>query len=54
MLGEHAKLLELKTRNEFKSQPVGDSGLIDAEGLEKVNEDVEEDGLEEDQKAPWE
>ena len=54
MLGEHAKLLELKTRNEFKSQPVGDTGLIDAEGLEKVNEDVEEDGLEEDQKAPWE
>ena len=54
MLGEHAKLLELKTRNEFKSQPVGDSGLIDAEGLEKVNEDVEEDGLEEDQKPPWE
>jgi|TARA_R100000995_G_C3483262_1_gene125410 replicative DNA helicase len=54
MLGEHAKLVELKTRNEFKSQPIGDSGLIDAEGLEKVNEDVEEDGLEEDQKAPWE
>tara|TARA_R100001198_G_scaffold31156_1_gene16489 strand:- start:2230 stop:3720 length:1491 start_codon:yes stop_codon:yes gene_type:complete len=54
MLGEHAKLVELKTRNEFKSQPVGDTGLIDAEGLEKVNEDVEEDGLEEDQKAPWE
>ncbi len=50
MLGEHAKLVELKTRNEFKSQPIGDSGLIDAEGLEKVNED----GLEEDQKAPWE
>ena len=54
MLGEHAKLVELKTRNEFKSQPIGDSGLIDAEGLEKVNEDVKEDGLEEDQKAPWE
>ena len=54
MLGEHAKLVELKTRNEFKSQPLGDSGLIDAEGLEKVNEDVEEDGLEEDQKAPRE
>jgi replicative DNA helicase len=54
MLGEHAKLVELKTRNEFKSQPVGDTGLIDSEGLEKVNEDVEEDGLEEDQKAPWE
>ncbi len=54
MLGEHAKLLELKTRNEFKSQPVGDTGLINSEGLEKVNEDVEQDGLEEDQKAPWE
>ena len=54
MLGEHAKLVELKTRNEFKSQPIGDSGLIDAEGLEKVNEDVKEDGLEEDQKPPWE
>ena len=54
MLGEHAKLVELRTRNEFRVQPVEDSGLIDEEGLTKVNEDVEEDGFEEDQKPPWE
>ena len=55
MLGEHAKLVELRTRNEFRSQPVGDSGLLDEEALDRINEDVEqEDGFEEDQKAPWE
>ena len=55
MLGEHAKLVELRTRNEFQSRPEGDNGLIDEESLDKVNEDVEEqDGSEEDQKAPWE
>jgi replicative DNA helicase len=44
MQGSHAKLRELKTRNEFKNQPVGDTGLIDKNTLDKVN-----DGLAEDQ-----
>ena len=54
MLGEHAKLQELRTRNEFLVMPSEDTGLIDVENLDNVNEEVEEDGLEEDQKAPWE
>lgn len=37
MQGSYAKLKELKTRNEFKNQPVGDSGLIDKEKLQKLN-----------------
>jgi replicative DNA helicase len=36
MQGAHAKLKELKTRNEFKNQPVGDTGLIDSESLIKI------------------
>lgn len=44
MQGSHAKLRELKTRNEFKNQPIGDTGLLDKNSLEKVN-----DGLAEDQ-----
>ena len=36
MQGSHAKLRELKTRNEFKNQPVGDTGLVSQEGLEKI------------------
>ena len=28
MQGAHAKLIELRTRNEFKNQPVGDTGLV--------------------------
>tara|TARA_Y100000590_G_scaffold470292_1_gene663375 strand:- start:1397 stop:2869 length:1473 start_codon:yes stop_codon:yes gene_type:complete len=47
MAGEYAKLTELKTRNEFKNQPVDDTGLIDDKGLDEVN-----DGFEEDQEAP--
>ena len=41
-------------------QKVGDcrawfgEGHGDVENLDNVNEEVEEDGLEEDQKAPWE
>jgi replicative DNA helicase len=44
MQGSYAKLRELKTRNEFKNQPVGDTGLIDKNVLDKVN-----DGLAENQ-----
>lgn len=36
MQGSHAKLRELKTRNEFKNQPVGDTGLVDQESLDKI------------------
>jgi len=54
MAGEFARLDELRTRNEFRSQPVDDSGLIDEENLHKVNEDIEEHGTEKNQKAPWE
>jgi hypothetical protein len=45
MQGSHSKLRELKTRNEFKNQPVGDTGLVSNETLEKLNID----GLTEDQ-----
>ena len=54
MLGEYAKLEELRTRNEFLVMPVDDTGLIEGVDLDNVNEEVAEDGLEEDQKAPWE
>lgn len=36
MQGSHAKLTELKTRNEFKNQPVGDTGLVNNESLIKI------------------
>ena len=29
MIGANAKLLEIATRNEFKNNPVGDTGLVD-------------------------
>jgi hypothetical protein len=54
MTGEHAKLDELRTRNEFLVMPVDDTGLIEGEHLDNINEDIEEDGFEEDQKPPWE
>ena len=44
MQGSHAKLFELKTRNEFKNQPVGDTGLISTDSLIKLKI---ENGLEE-------
>ena len=39
MQGTYAKLRELKTRNEFKNQPVGDSGLINSDTLTKIQQD---------------
>lgn len=36
MQGSHARLRELKTRNEFKNQPIGDTGLVDNEGIIKI------------------
>jgi hypothetical protein len=46
MQGSHAKLTELKTRNEFKNQPVGDTGLANTESLIKIKI---ANGLEENQ-----
>lgn len=43
MIGSHAKLIELKTRNEFKNQPVGDTGLVDGESIQRINNELEED-----------
>ena len=42
MNGSHAKLIELKTRNEFKNQPVGDSGLLNPDKLEKIKNGINE------------
>ena len=44
MVGSHAKLIELKTRNEFKNQPIGDTGLIDADKIGNIdlNDEPEE------------
>jgi hypothetical protein len=36
-------LRELKTRNEFKNQPVGDTGLISSEALEDLSNGFEVD-----------
>jgi replicative DNA helicase len=39
MVGSHAKLIELKTRNEFKNQPIGDTGLIDEDKIKDIKLD---------------
>lgn len=49
MHGEIAKLVELRTRNEVKSQPQ-DSGLISHENLQTLEETTEDDQSE----MPWE
>ena len=44
MVGHHAKLIELPTRNELRNAPVGDVGLIkDIDGLKNELETVEEE-----------
>jgi hypothetical protein len=43
MQGSHARLKELKTRNEFKNQPIGDTGLIDSDALAKIQNEFETD-----------
>ena len=42
MVGSHAKLIELKTRNELKNQPIGDTGLIDSDSIGKIKNELEE------------
>lgn len=41
MQGSHAKLRELKTRNEFKNQPIGDTGLVSNDSLMKINNELQ-------------
>jgi replicative DNA helicase len=43
MVGSHAKLIELQTRNEFKNQPVGDTGLVGSDTMDKIKNELEED-----------
>jgi replicative DNA helicase len=43
MQGSHARLKELKTRNEFKNQPIGDTGLVDSDALAKIQNEFETD-----------
>lgn len=43
MNGAHAKLTELRTRNEIKNQPIGDTGLVNNDGLKKIKDGFEED-----------
>jgi replicative DNA helicase len=43
MQGSHARLKELKTRNEFKNQPIGDTGLVDNDALAKIQNELKAD-----------
>lgn len=43
MQGSYARLRELKTRNEFKNQPIGDTGLVDADTLARLTNESETD-----------
>lgn len=36
MVGSHSKLIELRTRNDMKNNPIGDTGLIDKDSLLKI------------------
>ena len=42
MQGSHARLRELKTRNEFKNQPIGDTGLVNNDTLKNLKIDHDE------------
>ena len=48
MDGAHAKLTELRTRNEFKNAPVGDTGLISEEALQSIDLENDTTGTEEE------
>lgn len=43
MMGSHAKLIELNTRNEMKNKPVGDTGLVNSEDMKKITDELEQD-----------
>lgn len=42
MQGSHARLRELKTRNEFKNQPIGDTGLVNNDAIKNLKIDNNE------------
>lgn len=42
MVGSHAKLIELRTRNEFKNDPVGDTGLLNSKNMDKIKNELTE------------
>lgn len=42
MQGSHARLRELKTRNEFKNQPIGDTGLVNNDAIKNLKIDTDE------------
>ena len=43
MVGSHAKLIELQTRNERKNNPIGDTGLVKADSMENIINGLEAD-----------
>lgn len=43
MVGSHAKLIELPTRNEAKNKPTGDTGLVSESSMEKIKNEFAED-----------
>ena len=42
MHGAQAKLVELRSRNEFKNDPVGDTGLIDKDKMDNLKNELKE------------
>ena len=46
MQGAHAKLIELQSRNEFKNQPVGDTGLVSNDSMKKLADELTADQTE--------
>ena len=43
MVGSHARLLELSTRNELKNQPVGDTGMAKESDMANIKDELEAD-----------
>ncbi len=43
MIGSHARLVELQTRNELTRQPTGDTGLVNKQALSKIQNGLNED-----------
>ena len=43
MIGANAKLIELQTRNEMKNNPIGDTGMINSQDMEKLVNGLETD-----------
>jgi replicative DNA helicase len=43
MIGANAKLIELQTRNEIKNNPIGDTGMVNSQDMEKLVNGLEAD-----------